>query len=313
MRYLAIDGGQSGLRAALFEGTELVRMGTAEGFRHHHESGVVQANMVGIERAFSQIDPGERGIDAAAAGLTGLPREGPIAREIAVRLAALSGARWAATTTDDVTAHLGALGGGPGVVIAAGTGVIALGADGKGRLARSGGRGYLLGDAGGGYAIGQAGLRAALAAEDHQEGGSAALLACLRERFGSPEALIARIYQPGEASAIIAAFAEDVSAAARAGDAVSRAIWGDAAGDLARTALGAANALFAVGTPFVLSWAGRIFEARDLLFDRLREELTARWPAIEIVPPLGSALEGARLLAQRGPGDTYREVVWTNR
>ncbi len=81
---------------------------------------------------------------------------------------------------DAVTAHLGALGGEPGVVIVAGTGAIALAVDEV--AARADGWGTRLGDDGGGYWIGRAGLAAALRAHDGR-GGSRELLARAMARF----------------------------------------------------------------------------------------------------------------------------------
>jgi N-acetylglucosamine kinase-like BadF-type ATPase len=74
-----------------------------------------------------------------------------------------------------VTAYAGALGQSPGGVVAAGTGLIALGTDLDTRR-RADGWGHLLGDCGGGAWIGRAGLEAALRAHDGRAGGSRPLL-----------------------------------------------------------------------------------------------------------------------------------------
>ena len=91
-------------------------------------------------------------VDVVAAGLTGF------AGEIEAVAAAVPAPRVVATN-DAVTAHLGALGGEPGVVIVAGTGVDRAR---RGRGRRAGraptAAGTLLGDDGGGYWIGRAGL-----------------------------------------------------------------------------------------------------------------------------------------------------------
>jgi N-acetylglucosamine kinase-like BadF-type ATPase len=68
--------------------------------------------------------------------------------------------------SDITTSHAGALGGAPGVVVAAGTGAAALALDQEGRSAICDGWGYLLGDEGSGYAIGRAGLASALREHD---------------------------------------------------------------------------------------------------------------------------------------------------
>lgn len=74
-------------------------------------------------------------------------------RAWARRLAPL--ARRVVATSDIEIAHAAAFGGGPGVLILAGTGSIALGIDSKGRFARAGGLGPEKGDEGSGYWIGK--------------------------------------------------------------------------------------------------------------------------------------------------------------
>ena len=90
-----------------------------------------------------------------------------------------------ALAADAVTAYAGALGQRPGAVVAAGTGMIALGTDLDGAgWRRADGWGHLLGDCGGGAWIGRAGLEAAMRAHDGRAGGSAALLARAEAVFG---------------------------------------------------------------------------------------------------------------------------------
>ncbi|MDQ1710456.1 MAG: hypothetical protein QOG49_1841 [Frankiaceae bacterium] len=68
---------------------------------------------------------------------------------------------------DDATIGLlGAFAGGPGIVVIAGTGSVAVGWPGKGRVNRVGGHGFLLGDEGSGYWIGRAAISAALRSRD---------------------------------------------------------------------------------------------------------------------------------------------------
>jgi glucosamine kinase len=68
---------------------------------------------------------------------------------------------------DDATiAQLGAFAGGPGIVVIAGTGSVAVGWPGKGRITRVGGHGFLLGDEGSGYWIGREAITAALQSRD---------------------------------------------------------------------------------------------------------------------------------------------------
>ena len=109
-------------------------------------------------------------VDLVAAGLTGFDGDAAaVARAVGTRVI---------VTNDAVIGYLGALGAQPGVVIVAGTGVIALASGEDGRWARADGWGSLLGDDGGGYWIGRRGLALALRARDG--------------RGGSPDAAAAR-------------------------------------------------------------------------------------------------------------------------
>jgi N-acetylglucosamine kinase-like BadF-type ATPase len=69
-------------------------------------------------------------------------------------------------TTDIEVALAGAFGDGPGIVISAGTGSVAVGRDAQGELHRAGGYGWQMGDEGSGYAIGRAALGAVSRAID---------------------------------------------------------------------------------------------------------------------------------------------------
>ena len=198
-RVLLIDGGQSGCRARRPDGSELHGPGLPRRGRDY-----------GGLRPLLDAD-----VELVAAGLTGFDGDAAaVARALGVPVI---------VSNDAVTAHLGALGGEPGVVIVAGTGVIALAVAADGRWARADGYGALLGDDGGGYWIGRRGLAAALRARDGRPGGSSELLRRAEARFG--ERIVPAVYDAPDPVAAIAAFALDVADAARAGDDVAAAIW----------------------------------------------------------------------------------------
>ncbi|BBY03965.1 hypothetical protein MSEO_44640 [Mycobacterium seoulense] len=171
-----------------------------------------------------------------------------------------------AVTSDAVIAHAGALDGEPGVVLIAGTGVVALAIDADGALRTADGWGPWLGDEGGGAWIGAAGLRAALRAHDGR-GPSTTLLDAARARFGAPETWPAQLTGAAE----LASFAPDVLAAQ--GDAAALAIVGAAAEALAATARAAGDGPVAM----VGGLAGS----------------TALRAQLDLVPAAGDALDGA--------------------
>jgi N-acetylmuramic acid 6-phosphate etherase len=169
-------------------------------------------------------------------------------------------------TSDAVIAHAGALNGDPGVVLIAGTGVVALAIDANGALRTADGWGPWLGDEGGGTWIGAAGLRAALRGHDGR-GPSTVLLDAARARFGAPETWPAQLTD----AAAIASFAPDVLAAQ--GDSAALAIVSAAAEALAATARAAGDGPLAM----VGGLAG---------VQALRERL-------DLIPAAGDALDGA--------------------
>jgi N-acetylmuramic acid 6-phosphate etherase len=165
-----------------------------------------------------------------------------------------------------VIAHAGALDGEPGVVLIAGTGVVALAIGADGALRTADGWGPWLGDEGGGAWIGAAGLRAALRAHDGR-GPSTTLLDAARARFGAPATWPAQL----TGAAALASFAPDVLAAED--DAAALAIVSVAAEALAATARAVGDGPVAL----VGGLAG---------VQALREQL-------DLVPAAGDALDGA--------------------
>ncbi|TDD19621.1 BadF/BadG/BcrA/BcrD ATPase family protein [Nonomuraea diastatica] len=202
---------------------------------------------------------------------------------------------------DMVTTHVGALGFRPGVVVAAGTGVITLGTDLDRVWNQSDGWGHLLGDHGGGAWVGMHGLHAALRAHDGRAGGSLALLDRMTARFGHPLDLVALVYESGSAAHHLASFAPSVADAARAGDPVARRIWTEAGRQLGQSAAAAAS-----GLDPVFSWGGRLFDAADLLMEPFQSTVLALLPAARFAPPLGTSADGALALARAAAAGSVR-------
>ncbi|MFI5967124.1 N-acetylglucosamine kinase [Streptomyces asoensis] len=293
---LAVDSGGSGLRVAL--GTVArgaparrasavpVRTGP-RGIDPEH----LMARLTPLVRALSDESGVRRPVTAVvgAAGFgtlgdalrTELP--GALAREFGVRVVALA--------ADAVTAYAGALGPRPGAVVAAGTGVVAIGTDLR-TWRRADGWGHLLGDCGSGAWIGRAGLEAALRAYDGRAGGSTALLVRAEERFGPMTGLPALLYPRPDRPAVLASFAPLVAACALK-DAVADGILRTAARHLAESA---AAVCPADGEPEV-AFTGGLLALGDTLLVPLAQELAARLPHARRVPAGGDPLEGAVRIA----------------
>ena len=313
-RVLAIDGGRSGCRAAVVgpegresfgEGRGIPTLSGPEGL-----AGVVRAAGEAADRC--EFNP--ETVAVVSAGLAGFLGSSQHAPALAEALARRLGIERVVLTGDVVTAYAGALGLQPGVVVAAGTGAVAL-AVAPDAAARSDGWGHLLGDAGSGFWVGRRALEQALRAHDGR--GGSPLLAGLAEcHVGPLDELSSRVDTSVSPAATIAAFAVQVAEAAVRGDEVARSIWVDAAVELATTAAGCARRLFPAGASIPVSWSGGLFAAggRDgtLLLDPFLRHLAELFPGAVPTPPAGDALAGATLLAgPEGPGLLGRFVYDT--
>ncbi|WP_372411155.1 N-acetylglucosamine kinase [Streptomyces luteireticuli] len=208
------------------------------------------------------------------------------------------GTRRLALASDAVTAYAGAIGQAPGAVVAAGTGLVALGADlapGTG-WRRADGWGHLLGDCGGGAWIGRAGLEAALRAHDGRDGGSPALLARLEAVLGPAEELPGLLYPRPDRPALLASFAPEVARCA--GDCpVARDILRSAARHIADAAAAVCRPP-APGAPApVVAVTGGLPELGEPLLVPLFEQLRLQLPHARPVDAEGTPLDGALRLA----------------
>lgn len=237
---------------------------------------------------------GVRRIAAACVGAAGMASlGGDLRARLPGALADALGVRDLALAGDAVTAYAGALGLEPGVVVAAGTGMIALGTTPSGDgWRRADGWGHLLGDAGGGAWIGRAGLDAAMRAHDGRPGGSAALLARARARFGRPEDIPGRLYPRPDRPAVLASFAPEVAWCAPE-DPVAAGILREAA----RHIVEAAASVRPGPGPVTVALAGGLFKLGEPLTAPLRELAAELMPEATLKPAAGDPLDGAVLIA----------------
>ena len=307
-RYILIDGGQGGCRIVYMAEGDRVLTGNGAGLSRQardRSAGVLRV----IERAFADLGPrSPDAVDAIVAGLTGFDGASQTAGTVADGFRTLVRTGRVVVTNDAVTSYLGAIGFEPGVVVAAGTGVIALAGDRDGNFARSDGWGYILGDDGGGYYIGRRGLASALRAHDGR-GGSQALLQRAKDEFGDPESLRDRVYSSPNPVGEVAKFALEVAEAAREGDSVAEEIWAIAAREVAQTATAALGRVFAPDAPVSVSWTGNLFNARDLMLQPFQQQVAVIWPKASLLAPRGTALSGAELLARSNPPPMFEDLL----
>ena len=230
------------------------------------------------------------------AGLTGL-EPGSAESSAAVRiLKAVTRAGRITATWDAEIAFLGASGGGPGVMVIAGTGSVALGRNASGETARAGGYGYLIDDAGGGVSIGCAALRAALRAGEGW-GRPTILTDMFRRDLGAWAEIRRRVYGEGRGRALLASLVPAVEKAARDGDPVARSILADAGRSLAVLAFGVARRLALHRGSFDLFLVGGVFKAGGLVVDPLRQALRRQAPGAKVRTPRFPPALGAVLMA----------------
>jgi N-acetylglucosamine kinase-like BadF-type ATPase len=310
---LAVDAGQTEIRAALSDGERGPQTATAPGVLRmgrwvgpEEVAEALLAALVALRPLPEPLPPlgvGLSGFEAAAED--DLRRVGELLR------ARLSIERLS-IASDGVTSLLGALGEREGAAVAAGTGSVCVARRGA-LLAKVDGWGTLLGDAGSGFAIGRAGLDAALRHADGR-GGSAALLRAAERRYAPLPELPERIYSAEVPPRAVAAFAADVAQEASGGEPHAEAILADAGRELALSACAALDRRFEPDEPAGVSYAGNVFKAGAPLLEPFRQEVLSRRPGTHVLPPDGDALAGAALLAaledlRPQPGLLWRETA----
>ncbi len=289
---LAMDGGQTGTRARLIQDGRIVG---------EEELGPIRNDMDVVPQLADHAATICRDFGSAdlfATGTTGLTNAATAADLLA--LVHPLGIRKVYLAHDSISSYLGALGDHPGVVTAAGTGVVTL-ALGETSMARVDGWGNIMGDAGSGYWIGRAGLDAGMRAYDGRGPHTRMLDLMLAEYPDIEDAYVVVQADPMRISRV-AAYARQVLEFAAEGDEVCVAIARGAAHELA---LSAATGLTRVGEtsqPKVCCLGG-IFRSK-LVADGFADEMENHFPDVHLRQPLGTGLDGAALLpelAERHP------------
>ncbi|HEY8498630.1 MAG TPA: BadF/BadG/BcrA/BcrD ATPase family protein [Limnochordales bacterium] len=313
---LAIDGGATATRAVVAAADGSV-MGRGEGgpclhlLRPDSREQVARHLLQAVEQAAARAARAGGGepvaVAAAWAGLTGLDAAAgllPWLREVLARAPALRLEGPLRLSSDLDTAVEGALGpAAPGVLVYAGTGSVAVGRDGAGRVERAGGHGYLIDDRGGGFDLGRMALQAVVRAWDGR-GPRTRLEQAVRAVLGVTnwEELRRAVYGASNPRALVASLAPLVPEAASQGDPVAGALVKEAADELARLAEAVVRRLHGAGASGVaVRFAGGVF--RSTVMQRaFTEAVQARLPGAAacrgLLPPLG----GAVLLALRSAG-----------
>lgn len=160
---LCVDLGKSICRVALLDDERALAHREAAGLPGVAAPGSAAAISSLVHELAAPMLTGQDAPTSACVGAAGALTDSESAAALALALRdALSVP--VAVTSDVITAHVGALGGGPGVTLIAGTGAVALGFDDGGHCRVVDGWGPCVGDLGSGSWIGREGVRAALLA-----------------------------------------------------------------------------------------------------------------------------------------------------
>ena len=277
--FAGIDGGGTGTR---------VKLADAEGCVCGQGQAGASSLSQGVESAWREVrralgaacaaagDPGAHPASIAL-GL-GLAGAGVAAQREAF-LAADPGFAFIVLDNDALTQLVGAHGGGPGIVVAAGTGTVALARYADGSCRQAGGWGFPVGDEGGGAWLGLHAMAHAHAVLDGRAEAGALSQAVFAQAGGDAQALLAWCAQARQAA--YATLAPRVFQAAEAGDPQAELLLQAAAEHLARLA----QALQAPAEPLPVVMRGSI-----------GERLLPRWPATlraQVVPAAGDSADGA--------------------
>lgn len=285
---IAIDCGQTGARVRI-TGPGLTEPRVVELPGVRTDRPVVPQVAAIADRALGSVPlPGAQ----LAAGVSGLTSDATRPDELLTACTPLGVTR-VALAHDSVTSYLAANRFASGAVVAAGTGVVALGVG--ERTAKVDGWG-MFGDAGSGYWIGRAGVEAALRAFDGR-GPATALTELAEAEFGP----LPEIYMVVQADPLrvrrTASFAKAVAAAADAGDAEAGRILDAAAAELALSIDAALRgAGRRPGDAWRVSWMGAVLTANPRLRNRFSELVAQAQPGIVLGEPHGGPLVGAALL-----------------
>jgi N-acetylglucosamine kinase-like BadF-type ATPase len=237
--YLGVDAGGTRTRAVIIDSSGSLLGSATSGPANWQAIGAPAAGLAvstAITQALAAAGLSSAALSASCLGLAGVRTDDERAL-LAAELAPLALSGPITVTGDLEIAHAGALAARPGIVVISGTGSAAWGRDVHGTTARAGGWGWLTDDKGGGYALAVSALTAACEAEDGR-GPATALHALALAFFQQPDlrALLRELHAGRRDRAAIAAFAREVRAAARSGDAVATTLETASARELLRLA-----------------------------------------------------------------------------
>lgn len=297
MLYLGVDAGGTKTRAVLADASGAVRGAGEAGPGNWQAVGAAAAGAeigAAAGRALAAAGVEAGAVDGSFFGLAGVRTEAERAA-MGAEIARLGLGGAAGIGGDLEAAHAGALAGGPGVVVIAGTGSAAWGRNTEWTIWQAGGWGWLTDDKGGGHWLAVRALDAACEGEDGR--GEATVLGARAAVFFGQAGLrevLRELHAGRRDRAALAAFAREVRASAEAGDAVAERLVRAAGGELLRLAE-AVRAKIAPGAELALAVTGGLGMGAVIAGE-------ARRAGFAPVEPWGEPVLGAVLRAAEAAG-----------
>lgn len=285
MLRIGVDAGGSGTRVRVVRDGETV--GEATGPSGAVRPGQALATGLAIaetvRRALVQARLVTARVETLVVGAAGAGRE-PERQALAQALRGERLAEQIVVTTDIAIAFADAFGDGPGLLLAAGTGSVAMARDAAGAWHRAGGWGWQVGDEGSGAWLGREAVRLVLRMRDGRADATP-LAAAVREAARMPDDDGLVRWGNAASAGELASLAPVVLRHAADGDPAAARLRAEAASALAEL-VGTTAAKVPVGT---VAWVGGLLRdggLRDALADRLAPQSLAVAPA----DPLAGAL-----------------------
>ena len=298
--FLGVDGGGSKTRCVIGDENSVLGAGAAAGSNvvRVGEALAREALSAAIRQACAAAHITPAQINRTCIGVAGGAR--PQIREVIQRVLAEIISGETEIAADMVIALEAAFGGEPGVIVIAGTGSIAYGANAEAQTARAGGWGFAISDEGSGHWIGRAAISAMMRAHDQEEltPEDSPLLAGILKFWGlrTVEELVlaANASPPRDFAGLFPA----VLAASDSGEVVAQEALRRAGAELAGLAGIVMARLFPDAPTVPVAMSGGVFAnsalLREAFHDTLRKESPEAAPRREVVEPVFGALARAR-------------------
>jgi glucosamine kinase len=297
--FLGIDGGGSKTSCVIGDENALLGTGTSAG-SNVIRVGERQARenlSAAIRQACAAANITPEQIERTCVGIAGGAR--PEIAAVVRRLLSEFVSGEIEVVGDMVIAMEAAFGGGPGIIVIAGTGSIAYGRNSKGDTARAGGWGFAISDEGSGHWIGRSALAASMRAYDEAAGDSSSmLLESIMKSWDvtTREQLV--VTANGSPPPDFAALLPAVLSAADAGDAMAHGVLTQAGVELATLAKIVTDRIFGKAGAVPVAVSGGVFcncdVVRQVFYENLRAEYPQVLPNANLVEPARGALELAR-------------------